>query len=224
MPNARELLRLAAKYALRKRGYEVTEAPRVPGVAPAARLIAAKGEKTFTVAVRTSQTREIGLVALEDGGWKTASAVQIILVAVPTKSTSRVEVLCFKSSILTAEFDAHVEKHSPAPESDVPVFIPLDPVFSKRSGSTKPGLAKLASWREEFQVDELRKVSKTKQIDEFIERVTRDFADLIGVDTKRVVIDFRISSSTTYREENETERNSNEEYWSRCDHRKQSAD
>jgi hypothetical protein len=61
---------------------------------------------------------------------------------------------------------------------------------------TKPGLKKLALWVDEFQVDELDRQSKTEQLEQFIERVTREFADLVGINSRRVIVDFRISSKT----------------------------
>ena len=94
----RQVLRDAAQLALRQHGYEV-EVRTAPGAAPGARLTAVKGKTKLNVAVRTSQRREVGLVRAETGRWKTASKVDQILVAVPSKpskSPDHVEVVCFE--------------------------------------------------------------------------------------------------------------------------------
>jgi hypothetical protein len=190
---SRQQLRDVARLALQHRGYEV-EVTTVAGVAPGARLTATRGRKSaLNIAVRTSQKREVGLVPREKGGWKTASSVDQIIAAVPSKSPNKIEVFCFETGTLVKAFDDYVRKYVRTTEPGVPVFIPLDNQ-TKRSGLTKVGLKELAQWVHEFRVDELDKQSKCKQLELFIERVTREFADLTGVDSARVTIDFRISS------------------------------
>jgi hypothetical protein len=77
-----------------------------------------------------------------------------------------------------------------------PIFVKLDAILFGKSTSSKPG-PKLVAWRDEFPADEMGKRSKVKQVDEFINRVTREFADLVGVDAERVAVDFRISSEAS---------------------------
>ena len=45
-------------------------------------------------------------------------------------------------------------------------------------------------------MNELHKQSRARESDQFIARVTRDFAELVGMDAERVIVDFRISSKT----------------------------
>jgi hypothetical protein len=76
--------------------------------------------------------------------------------------------------------------------------VKLDAILFGKSTSSKPG-PKLVAWRDEFPADEMGKRSKVKQVDEFINRVAREFADLVGVDAERVAVDFRISSEASKR-------------------------
>ena len=194
----RQVLRDAAQLALRQHGYEV--AVRIAtGAAPCARLTAVKGQTKLDVAVRTSQRREVGLVRGQTGRWKTVSKVHQILVAVPSKpskSSDRVEVVCFDSGTLIKAFENHARKLELAIEPEVPVFVPLDSVRPKGSNAETSGLKASALWSEEFQINELRRQSKARQFDKFIASVTRDFAELVGIDAERVIVDFRISSKT----------------------------
>jgi hypothetical protein len=194
----RHVLREAAQLALRQHGYEV-ELRSAPGAAPGARLTAVKGETKLSVAVRTSQRRDVGLVRAETGRWKTVTRVDLVLVAVPSKpskSSDRIEVVCFDSKTLMKAFDDHTHKLDFTIEPEVPVFVPLDAVRSKGSNAEVSGLNASALWCDEFEVNELGRQSKARQLDQFIARVTRDFADLLGIDAERVIVDFRISSKT----------------------------
>jgi hypothetical protein len=194
----RQVLRDAAQMALRQHGYEVA-VQSAPGAAPGARLTAVKGETKLSVAVRTSQRREVGLVRAETGRWKTVSRVDQILVAVPSKpskSSDRIEVVCFDSKTLIEAFDDHTRKLDLTIEPEVPIFVPLDAVRSKGSNAEGSGLKASALWSDEFEMNALGRQSKARQLDQFIARVTRDFAELVGVDAERVIVDFRISSKT----------------------------
>ena len=194
----RQVLRDAAQLALRQHGYEV-EVRTAPGAAAGARLTAVKGKTKLNVAVRTSQRREVGLVRAETGRWKTASKVDQILVAVPSKpskSPDHVEVVCFDSGTLIKAFEDHTRTLDFTIEPEVPVFVPLDAVRSKGSNAKASGLKAFALWSDEFEMNELRKQSRARQLDQFIARVTRDFAELVGMDAERVIVDFRISSKT----------------------------
>ena len=203
MPISKEVLRAAAQLALRQRGYEV-EIRTAPGAAPGARLTAVKGPTTLAIAVRTSQHREVGLVRGEKGRWKTASKVDQILVAVPSrpskplKSSDHVEVLCFESKTFIKAFEDHIAKLHLTIEPEVPVFVPLDAVRSKHSIAGASGLKALALWSDEFEMKELRSQFRAKELDQFIARITREFAELVGIDSERVIVDFRISSKAEH--------------------------
>jgi hypothetical protein len=198
MPIPRQVLRDAAQLALRQHGYEV-EVRSAPGAAPGARLTAVKGDTKLSVAVRTSQRREVGLVRAETGRWKTVSKVDQILVAVPlkpSKSSDRIEVVCFDSVTLIKAFEDHTRTLDFTIEPEVPVFVPLDAVRSKGSNAKVSGLKASALWSDEFAVNELGRQSKARQLDQLIARVASDFAELVGIDAERVIVDFRISSKT----------------------------
>jgi hypothetical protein len=197
MAMSRQVLRDAAQLALRQHGYEVA-VRTATGAAPGARLTAVKGQTKLEFAVRTSRRRAVGLVRADNDRWKTVSRVDQILVAVPSKpskSTDHVEVVCFDSRTLIKAFEDQARKLHLTIEPDVPVFVPLDAVEAKGLNRT-PGLKGLALWSEEFEINELRRQSKARQLDHFIASVTREFAELVGIDAERVVVDFRISSKT----------------------------
>jgi hypothetical protein len=194
----RQVLRDAAQLALRQHGYEVA-VRTAAGAAPGARLTAVKGQTKLDVAVRTSQRREVGLVRGETGRWNTVSRVDQILVAVPSKpskSSDHVEVVCFDSGTLIKAFEGHARKLDLTIEPEVPVFVPLDAVRSKGSNAEASGLKAFALWSDEFEMNELRRQSRARQLDQFIASVTSDFAELVGIDAERVIVDFRISSKT----------------------------
>jgi hypothetical protein len=117
-----------------------------------------------------------------------------MIVVVPSKSPDHVEVLCFESKTLIKAFDNVVREHQLTRETDVPVFVALDPVRSKGSTARGTELKALALWSDEFETKELGRESRAKQLDQFIARVTREFADLVGVGPERVIVDLRISS------------------------------
>ena len=135
---------------LRQRGYDI-QIRTAPGVAPGARLIATKGDTRLRIVVRTSQRRELGLVPRAEGGWKTLSSADWMILAVPLKSPDQVEVLCFEASRLINEFDHIVSKHHLTREADVPVFVALDEKRSKGSTARGTGLKALALWHEELE-------------------------------------------------------------------------
>jgi len=195
MQLSRQRFREIAQFALKRRGYDVTVVA-APRVAPGARLTATKGAATLEIAVRTSQRREVGMIPNSDGRWKGVSGFDWCLVVVPSKSSTMVEVICFNFTKLAEAFDEHVRKHKLQTEAEVPLFVKLDAILFGKSTSPKSG-PKLVAWRDEFPADEMGKRSKVKQVDEFINRVTREFADLVGVDAERVAVDFRISSEAS---------------------------
>jgi hypothetical protein len=190
---SREQLRDVAQLALRQRGYD-TQSRTAPGVAPGARLTAVKGTTKLKIAVRTSQRRELGLVPGPEGKWKAPPSIDWMILAVPSKTAGYVEVLCFDASTLIKEFNLIVRKHQLTVEADVPVFVALDEERSKGSTARAGGLKAIALWNAQFEAKDLGRKSRAKQLDQFIARVTGEFADLVGVGPERVIVDFRISS------------------------------
>src|SRR5688572_21967942 len=92
----RALLRRAAWAVLEKLGYRVEADEKRQGVAPGARLLATKGNRTSRVAVRTSHSRRVRLMPRSDGNWRTVSDVDLVVVAVPAyRKSTAIEVLGF---------------------------------------------------------------------------------------------------------------------------------
>jgi hypothetical protein len=167
-----------------------------PGIVPGARLRATTGPAAGQqIAVRTSQDREVGLLRRNDNRkWRTIPKVHEVVVAVPslTNPDSSIEVLCFDSKTVIAIFDAAVEKAgSRALSYKAPVFVALDDSPQKGSGALAGGLGAKAKWREEISVESVAS-KKPDQLDALIERVKREFAERIGVDVRKIVLEFRI--------------------------------
>jgi hypothetical protein len=176
-------LRVCARATLERRGYSVKVA-KSQGVVPGARLTAVKGTKEIKVAVRTSLDREIGFTRYHDGKWRTISKVDMVVVAVPMDDDrSSAEVFGFDPKVLEREFDAALaaqRKRHPDFPHKVPIFVPLDKVSAKKQ------------WREEVPLNSVTSQENTSV--GFIERVKREFAELMGVDVGNVTVDFRINA------------------------------
>jgi hypothetical protein len=194
MPIPKQKLREAAQMVLTNRGYGPLPVSG-RGIVPGTRWRATKGPAAGQqIAVRTPVNREVGFVRRDDkAGWRTISNSKIpeTLVAVPSLSDpeSLIEVLCFDSKTMAAKFDAAVEKaHDRTLYRNAPVFVALDDIPQSDSGALTGGLSGKAKWREEISVD----LVSAKPLDEFFERVKREFAERNGVNVSNVIVEFRI--------------------------------
>jgi len=184
-------LRACAREALKRRGYSVT-ADKGQGFLPGARLTAISGATKIKVAVRTSLDREIGLMRDDDGNWRTIPKVDMVVVAVPAVGDpASVEVFGFDPKVLKREFDvalaAQLERY-PDLSHKAPIFVSLDNV----SGKAISGLKKKAQWREVLAVNSVSPQGNANA--GFVERVKREFAELMGVDVTKVTVDFHIKA------------------------------
>lgn len=184
-------LRACARTALEeRRGYSV-KVDKGQGFVPGARLTAIKGTKELKVAVRTSLDREIGLMRDQDGNWRTIPKVAMVVVAVPAvDDPALVEVFGFDPKILKREFDAALaaqrERH-PDLSHKAPIFVSLDKVSGVISG-----LKRKKEWREVLPINSVS--PQRNATIGFIERVKREFAELMGVDVSKVTVDFHINA------------------------------
>jgi hypothetical protein len=195
MPITKQQLRDAAWEAVTNRGYK-PEPVSGPGIVPGARLKATSGPTAGQqIAVRTSQDREVGLLRRHDSPrWRTIPKVHEVVVAVPslTNPDSSIEVLCFDSKTVIAIFDAAVRKAGKRTLSHkAPVFVALDDNPQKGSGALAGGLAAKAKWQKEISVESIA-AKLPDQLDVLIERVKREFAQRIGVDVTKVVVEIRM--------------------------------
>ena len=192
-------LRGCARTALERRGFAV-ELILGPGVVPGVRLKATKGPETFTIAVRTSLRRAIGLMRDVDGRWKTIPNVDEVVAVTPAVDDSRsVEVLGFDPNVLIATFDAALAfqlKRYPRLSNKAPIFVSLDK--GRRGGATKSisNLKAQAKWGMVLSLDSTTASESVRSdaINGFIERVKREFAELNGVDVSKVSVDFHINA------------------------------
>jgi hypothetical protein len=190
-------LRACARAALeQRRGYSVSVA-KGRGFIPGARLTATKGTQEIKVAVRTSLDREIGLMRDQDGNWRTLPKVDMVLVAVPAvDDPGSVEVLGFDPTVLQREFDAALAaqlKRHPDLSHKAPIFVALDKPSGKAKTDLIAGLETKKEWREVMLLGSVSIQGEAKG--GFIERVKREFAELMGVDVSKVSVDFRINNA-----------------------------
>jgi hypothetical protein len=112
----------------------------------------------------------------------------MVVVAVPVDDDhSSVEVFGFDPKVLEREFDAALaaqRKRHPDLPHKVPIFVPLDKV----SGKAKSDLKTKKQWREQVPLNSVTPQENASV--GFIERVKREFAELMGVDVSKVTVDF----------------------------------
>jgi hypothetical protein len=187
-------LRECARKALENRGYSVKDLGG-PGVVPGARLRISKGSKTYTVAVRTSLERKVGLVRNPDGGWMTVPSVDRVVVVTPAEDPNCAEVLGFTPAAIIKVFDkvlAARKKQNPDFSSKAPIFVALDPV--KRGNKTFRGLKELSAWQRDVPLASVpsQPSAKGEPVPAFVDRVKREFAQLIGIKEENVTVEFLI--------------------------------
>jgi hypothetical protein len=186
----KSLLRACARAALEQRRGYLVEIDKGRGFVPGARLTAIKGGKKLKVAVRTSLDREVGFLRDPDGNWKTILKVALVVVAVPMPGDpGSAEVFGFEPKVLKREFDAALAaqlKRYPDLSPKAPIFVSLD----NASGKAISELKFKKKWKE---VLPLNSVSREAPVS-FVERVKREFAELMGVDVSKVTIDFHINA------------------------------
>lgn len=187
--------RACARVALERHGFSV-DIKHGAGIIHGARLRAIKDGQQYEVAVRTSLDREIGLTREPDGRWRTIPRMDFVLVAVPSADVPDcAEILCFRPSVLIEAFDRALSQHKqtkPAFSHKAPVFVVLDRLGDLRvSGS---GLKNKAEWIELIPLGSVPVIGVTPSdtSNRFVERVKREFAQLIGVDVSKVEVTFRI--------------------------------
>ena len=174
-----------------------------PGIVPGARLRTLHGTEERRVAVRISLDREVGLTRHPDGRWVTIPSVDQVLVVVPAADdASMAEVLSFDPDTLIDAFNtalAAVGKNKAKLSHKAPIFIALDEPSRARHSEANAGLAAKAQWRELVSVP--RHTSQTASRIGFVDRVRREFAEMMGVDVADVVVEFRLVSKGPAREE-----------------------
>ena len=177
-------LRACARKALEDLGYRVQDIGGA-GVVPGARLRLSRGLESFTVAVRTSLGRKVGFVRNPKGGWMTLSFVDRVVAVTPSAvDPNCAEVLEFTPAALIKVFDtvlAARKKQNPDFSPNAPIFINLDPF--KRGNKTHQGLKKLSERQSDVplaSVPSQQSAKKNEPVPAFVDRVKREFAQLIG--------------------------------------------
>lgn len=181
---------------LKEKGFKLEER-QGRGIRPGARWVAKppKGS-AIEIAVRTGRERSLGFSRLSDGGWRTLQSVEMVLCVVPDdKSSGDFVVLAFDARKLTTEFDKALkalEKEKRAPELDIPIFIPIDNQSKKNVGHNIAGLKDAAAWSLPISSKQLEDYRLNEDLETFIERVKREFAERNEVDVSKVSVEFRI--------------------------------
>jgi hypothetical protein len=193
MKPRKSLLRIAARRALESRGFQVSDILG-PGIVLGGRLLAVKGSKSRTVAVRTATDRQLGLIRDAVGKWKTIPRMDEVVVVAPAIGNSDfVDVLGFKPKILLERFDEELERLqrcNPRFSAKAPVFLRLDE-RRRQPQLLLPALKDDARWT--------LKVPLPHSVDlfgvtsaAFVDRVRAEFAHLHGVTRDEVQVEFRI--------------------------------
>ena len=145
------------------------------------------------VAVKASVKRSLSFARLPKNRWRTASAVDLVVAAVPHAiNRADVEVIAFNATQLIAKFDEAWKalKNAGRPVSfGMPVFVPLDEVAPKNVGHSVTNLKAIAIWSVCLNAEEVE--LRTSE-EPFLDRVKREFAKFNGVDVSKVEIEFRI--------------------------------
>jgi hypothetical protein len=142
------------------------------------------------IAVRVAPDREFSLTRRRDGGVATIPDVQEVAVAAPCRDQSEsVEVFAFSPKLIIEEFKRAVTaQRALYPKvSKGPVFVPLDTPQADGTPLTEKAL-----WREVVPIDRLPPHSPDNSLQEFRQRVHREFARLTGLSEAEVEVEFRI--------------------------------
>ena len=188
-------LRECARKALEDRGYSVEDIGGA-GVVPGARLRISRGSKKNTVAVRISLERKVGFVRNPDGGWKTLPFVDYVVVVTPSaEDPNCAEVLGFTRKAITEVFDGELaarKKRNPDFSPKAPIFVPLDPI--KGGKASDRGLKGLKGWQRDVPLASVpsQQRAKGEPVSAFVDRVKREFAQLIGIKEENVTVEFLI--------------------------------
>jgi len=186
--------RAVAPALLRKRGYEVR--PRSSrGVMAGSRLCGTKNGKEYDFAVKASTERNLSFSRLENGDWRTLSAMDYVIAVVPTDDgVKESEVLAFSARMLIEKFDQAWIALKAAGRSlgpQMPIFIPLDEPSKKSLGHDIGNLKDIALWSEELTRSQVKEMGG---VDDFFERIRQELADRVGADVSKVEFEFRIRS------------------------------
>jgi hypothetical protein len=167
------------------------------GIRPGARLTAKPPEgPALEVAVRTGRDRSLGCSRLRDGSWRTLPNVDVVLGVFPDgENPGAFAVLAFPSEKLKSWYDKALKAMEDAgrsPALDVPIFIPLDEKSKKNVGHDIAGLKGAADWTGSIGPKELEEQNQSENVETFIDRVKREFAERNEVDVSKVSVEFRI--------------------------------
>jgi hypothetical protein len=187
-------LRVCARAALESRGFSVT-IKSGPGIVTGARLLASRGSEVLEIAVRTSLDREVGLTRDSDGRWLTVTKMDEVVVVAPSANDPHcAEVSSFDPAVLVGVFNqalAELKEKNPKISTKAPVFVALD---SGTVESSRAGLIARAAWTSLVPLASVPQptASSSGAGSNFVDRVKREFAALVGVDVNTVRVEFHI--------------------------------
>lgn len=187
-------LRAIGRAVLEGKGFQ-TELQTGQGVLAGSRLRATKGDQILQVAVRTSYQRALSFTMQPNGRWRGLTGDRVVLVVPAENNSEGVEVLAFRSTTLKRVFDEAFEDLAQSDRSsryEIPVFVPLDRDSRKNVGHKVSNLKKSALWTVRLGPDELKSKVVPDNVESFIDRVKREFAERNQVDVSKVEVEFRI--------------------------------
>lgn len=169
------------------------------GILPGSRLKVAIGSDERVVIVRTSLDRQVSFNRRADGRLAAIPEADEVAVVVPSNEEAGVvEVLSFDRDTILSVFDvaaAAQRERYPTLPLKAPVFVRLDRPPGK-AGENALSLAARAQWRKKIPLSFVptTKSLVSETMTEFRERVLREFAELQGLPTGDVAVEFRILS------------------------------
>ena len=189
-----ELRRLAA-LSKQKKGFEIVDVGG-RGIGAGVRLRARKGLIRREIAVRTSDDRKVGLTRTPDGKWRTVSEVDEVLVAAISKNDpTTVEIFSFFAPDLMKAFDRLLKHYDGLQRGRggklPPVFMSLDPLKKDPDG-IRSNLKGSAQPPEHFplRIAAVSEVPATETMDEFTDRIVKEYAARVGADADNVTVEF----------------------------------
>jgi hypothetical protein len=157
------------------------------------------GSDERVVIVRTSLDRQVSFNRRADGRLAAIPEADEVAVVVPSNEEAGVvEVLSFDRDTILSVFDvaaAAQRERYPTLPLKAPVFVRLDRPPGK-AGENALSLAARAQWRKKIPLSFVptTKSLVSETMTEFRERVLREFAELQGLPTGDVAVEFRILS------------------------------
>ena len=193
----RKALRKLVQAALQQQGYAIRL------VKPSgARIEITRDSQTAYTLVRTSSDRWLGWMRSGDD-WRGLKEADLVVVGALRKDKADVaDVFAFAPNDLREAFKHNLaarQRKNPKLKESAPIFVCLDDQPNKYPWAVSSNLKAKALWQVELSLEpvgsdkELSQTQSSEPQASFAIRVRQEFAELIGVPSEKVSVDFRVS-------------------------------